>query len=127
MKKMIAMGLCLILALSLVGCGSKSVPDKPFETDNISKISFKEGPNDWVEVPTEELPEYVEWLESFRIGEKADRTLAPGSNSVKIKIEYSDGTLIENGLSTFKIGNNNYYLTYNNVPDTYLKWQFFER
>ena len=89
MKKMITIVLCFVLALSLASCGSKSLPDKPFVTDNISKISFKGGPNDWVEVPTEELPEYVEWLESFRIGEKADRTLAPGSNSVKIKIEYN--------------------------------------
>ena len=125
MKKMITIVLCLVLALSLVGCGAKSIPDKPFETNNISKISFKGGPNDWVEVPPEELSEYVEWLDTFRIGEKADHTLAPGSNSVLVRIEYSDGTSVENGLSTIKIGNKNYYLTHDEAPDTYLEWNLF--
>ena len=125
MKKMIAIVLCLVLVISLAGCGSKPVSKKPFETQNIIKISFKGGPNDWVEVPTEELPEYVEWLDTFNIGEKADRTLAPGTNSVRIRIEYSDGTSVENGLSTIKVGNKNYYLTHDEAPDTYLEWQLF--
>lgn len=123
MKKTVAAVLCFMLALSVAGCGSKSVPDKPFETENIRKISFKPGPNDWVEVPAEELPFYIDWLASFRVGEKVRSELAPGSNSVRIRIEYSDGTFVETGMSTIKVGKNQYHLTCDNAPETYLNWQ----
>jgi|GEM_PF-1325899 len=35
----------------------------------------------------------------------------PGSNSVRLRIEYSDGTVVENGPSTIKVGENTYYMT----------------
>lgn len=120
---MLILSICVIICI--VGCGSNNIPEKPFKTDNICRISFRASPNDWVEIPSEELPIYIDWLKSFRIGEKAGRALVPGSNSVRIRIEYSDGTLVENGLSTIKVGNDDYYLTYDNAPDSYsgyIKW-----
>lgn len=125
MKKILSVVILLLILVSVVGCGSNNIPAKPFETENISRISFRTSPDDWVEIPSEELPVYIEWLKSFRIGEKAGSTLVPGSNSVRIRIEYSDGTFIENGLSTIKVGNDSYYLAFDNAPDSYpdyIKW-----
>ena len=60
-----------------------------FETENISKIAFKFGPLEEVEVPSEDLEEITEWLETFKIGDRVKRReeLPPGTNSVSVRIE----------------------------------------
>ena len=44
-----------------------------------------------------------------------------GANSVSVRIEYSDGTIVENGFSTIKRRKKEYHLIYANVPKEYLR------
>lgn len=94
-----------------------------FKTDNISKIWFKFGPWEEVEVPSEDIEEITDWLETFKIGNRVKRreTQTAGTNSVSVKIEYSDGTIVENGLSTMKIDKKEYHLIYEKAPACYMK------
>ena len=98
-----------------------------FKTDNISKIWFKFGPLEEIEVPDEDIEEITDWLETFKIGDKVKRrdVQPAGTNSVSVKIEYSDGTIIENGLSTIKIGKKEYHLIYAKAPACYMKIRDF--
>ena len=98
-----------------------------FETDDISKIWFKFGPWEEVEVSSEDMEEITDWLETFKIGDKVKRrdVQPAGTNSVSVKIEYSDGTIIENGLSTIKIGKKEYHLIYAKAPACYMKIRDF--
>ena len=91
------------------------------ETENISKIAFKFGPLEEVEVPSEDMEEITERLETFKIGDRVKRRekLPPGTNSVSVRIEYLDGTNEENGLSTIKIDKKEYHLIYSDAPEAY--------
>ena len=94
-----------------------------FKTDNISKIWFKFGLWEEVEVSSEDMEEITDWLETFKIGNRVRRreTQPAGTNSVSVKIEYSDGTIVQNGLSTMKIGKKEYHLIYAKAPACYMK------
>ena len=96
-----------------------------FETENISKIAFKFGPLKEVKVPSEDMEEITEWLETFKIGDRVKRReeLPPGTNSVSVRIEYLDGTIVENGLSTIKLGKKEYHLMYADAPKAY--WRLY--
>ncbi len=126
MRKCIVFILILTCVLGLAGCSSNKIDKtKPvFETENISRITFYSVPEGGkgFEVPSEYIDEITTWLGSFTIDAKADgNVLDPGSNSVSVQIEYSDGTVIENGLSTIKIDGIIYYMKYENAPECYLQ------
>ena len=125
MKKLPILFLGIILLCGFAGCASGSVDKtKPvFETENISKITFYAEPNhpDGIEVPDEYAAEIADWLGTFVIGEKVKgNALRPGSNSISVQIEYSDGTIVKNGLSTFRIGKETYYMKFGQAPEYYL-------
>ena len=96
-----------------------------FETDNISKIWFKFGPLEEVEVPSEDLEEITVWLGTFKIGDRIKRRekQSPGTNSVSVRIEYLDGTIVENGISTIKLDKKEYHLIYSDASDAY--WRLY--
>lgn len=96
-----------------------------FETENISKIAFKFGPLEEVEVPSEDLEEITEWLETFKIGDRVKRReeFPPGTNGVSLRIEYLDGMIVENGLSTIKLDKKEYHLMYTDAPQAY--WRLY--
>ena len=123
MKKLIALVLALVCVLGLVGCSTNKVDkEKPvFETENIARITFYTLPSGGkgFEVPSEYMAEITTWLGSFTIDEKANKTLAPGSNSVSVEIEYADGTVVKNGLSTTKVDGVTYYMKHDNAPECY--------
>lgn len=126
MKKNGIVSLIMItfLMFFVAGCGYTSSELSPaFETENISKIAFKFGPLEELEVPSEDTEEITEWLETFKIGDivKRREELPPGTNSVSVRIEYLDGTIVENGLSTIKVDNKEYYLIHADAPDCYMK------
>jgi len=124
MKKLAA--LVLACAVCLVGCSSDKV-DKTtpvFENENIIRITFSTthlSDGNGIDVPSEYMAEITTWLGSFTIDEKADKALAPGSNSASVEIEYVDGTVIKNGLSTTKVDGVTYYMKSENAPDCYLE------
>ena len=123
MKKLMALVFSIVCILGLASCSSESANKTSpiFSTQDISSIAFYEYP-DYIEVPDEYLLEITDWLGTFTVGKEiTDNVLVPGSNTTKVRIEYLDGTVIENGLSTIKIDDVMYYLNHEDAPDCYLK------
>lgn len=122
MKKILIIS--LLCLLFVCGCGLTTTESSPiFVTENISKISFKFGPWEEVEVASEDMEEITEWLETFKIGDRVKhREEQPaGTNSVSVIIEYLDGTIIKNGLDTAKLDKKEYHLIYADEPECYMK------
>lgn len=125
MKKLMTLVLALIFVFGLVGCSANKV-DKDvsvFKTENITRITFHTLPSggQGFEVPNEYLAEITTWLGSFTVDKKADKALAPGSNSISVEIEYADGTSVKNGLSTTKIDGSTFYMKSEPAPECYFK------
>ena len=124
---------CLFILLAIflagtIGCAFEDGIDRTqpvFATDNISGITFYTSlKGDYLEeikVPDEHMEEIVSWLGSFRIGTKAGDTLIPGTNSVELRIEYADGTVVESGISAVLVDGAFYYLDCENAPQCYLE------
>ena len=124
---------CLFLLLAAflagtIGCTSDDGIDRTqpvFATENISGITFytslKGDYLEEIEVPNAYMEEIVSWLGSFRIGTKAGDTLIPGTNAVKLRIEYADGNVVESGISAALVDGEFYYLDCENAPQCYLK------
>ena len=126
MRKYIALVLALVCVLGLVGCSTNKVDKaKPvFETENIACITFYTLPSGGkgFEVPSEYMTEITTWLGSFTIDEKADdNALVPGSNSISVEIEYADGTVVKNGLSTTEVDGVTYYMKHEDAPQCYFE------
>ena len=125
MKRLIAFILALVVVLSLVGCSTKDkvIGEPVFETDNITRITFyASAPNSTdTEVPSEYLAEITEWLGTFVAGKKADDVLPPGADSLFVRIEYSDGTIIENSMSTTIVDGTTYLINYDKEPESYFE------
>ena len=126
MKRFAVFVFVLVCAVCLVSCSSDQVDKtKPvFETENIARITFYTLPGDGngFEVPSEDMAEIITWLGSFTLDEKADgKALAPGSNSISVEIEYTDGTVVKNGLSTTKVDGLTYYMKHEDAPPCYFE------
>lgn len=125
MKKLIALVLVLVVVLGLVGCNAKDTAiGKPvFATDNITSVTFYgSAPSSTVtEVPSEYLAEITEWLGTFVAGKKADDVLPPGADSLFVRIEYSDGTVVENSMTTIVLDGTTYLINYDKEPQCYFE------
>ena len=125
MKKLVALVLALVCVLGLVGCNTKdkAIGEPVFETDNITRVTFYGFvPNRTeIEVPSEYLAEITEWLGTFVIDEKADDVLPPGANSLFVRIEYSDGTVVENSMTTIVLDGTTYLINYDKEPQCYFE------
>lgn len=116
MKKWSMLVLVLLCVLILF------VKTKPvFKTDHISRITFYAygGSGTGSDVPPEHMTEIANWLASFTAGKKAPGLLPPGTNTVYVEIEYSDGMVIKQGLDTVKIGWVTYYTRSSKAPDCF--------
>ena len=125
MKKLIALVLALVCVLGLIGYNTKDTAiGKPvFDTENITRVAFYgSAPNSTeTEVPSENLAEITEWLRTFAAGKKANDVLPPGADSLFVRIEYSDGTIIENSMSTTIIDGTTYLINYDKEPECYFE------
>ncbi len=124
MKKHIAFVLALACILGLFGCSSDKVDQtKPiFNIEHISHITFVAHTNIDVEyeVPSQYLEDISTWLGSYRLDEAvSEKGLKPGSDSISVRIEYTDGTIVENSLSTATVDGTVYYMTSDDAPDCY--------
>ena len=112
----------IILVLALLCVVMLFVKTKPvFEIDNVSRITFYAyyGSGTGSDVPTEKMDEILNWLDSFSVGKKVPGMLPPGTNTVCVEIEYSDGLIIKQGLDTVEIGWITYYTKSDNPPDCF--------
>ena len=94
-----------------------------FNTKNIKRITLYAyyGAGKGSDVPAENLDEIIAWLNSFVIDEEAPELLPPGTNTIHVEIEYSDGTIIKQGTDITIIDGVTYYLSSDSPPDCYEK------
>lgn len=113
----------ILVAAALCALFTPAEPKAVFDTEDIKCITFRSIINGGgeVEVPAEDMEEIAAWLSSFTVGKRAGKTLAPGTNSVSVRIEYADGRIVESGLSTTKVGRVTYYMTCADAPQSYLQ------
>ena len=105
--------------------GVFAAPDKTkpvFDTKDISRITFSSAVNGIgeAEVPEEDMKEITAWLETFTVGKRAGKTLAPGTGSVSVQIEYADGRIVTSSLSTTEVNGILYLVECGAAPQCYL-------
>ena len=90
-----------------------------FNTENITRISFDvDGPWSRGDVPPEHMEEIINWLGTFRIEKVFDEEFPPpGTNALRVEIEYADGTVIDAGVDVMVINGTPYYLKSDKEPD----------
>ena len=143
-KKFLALFLCVIILICFVACREKitsddasstekSTPAKTYDTlfdaypsvfvtENITKITFFAyyGNGKGSEVSKENMVEIINWLESFTIDREAtDEDVPPGTNTHHVEIEYSDGTIIKEGLDIVVIDGTRYLIKKGKAPDCF--------
>lgn len=136
MKRLFAIVLSAVLLLS-AACGCANVQDtndptlqsvttaKPtgsvFDTENIVRITLYlyYGNGTGSDVPAEHMAAMTNWLASFTFGEEIQDIVSPGTDTVHVEIEYSDGTVIKNGVNTMTIDGVTYYIECGDAPECY--------
>jgi len=123
MKRMFAV-LLVLCTLVLSGCSGtvdRSVPI--FSTENIIKITFHSTVKGTVyetEVPDEYMSEITAWLGTVTVGKRIEGgILPPGANSIYVRIEYEDGNIVDESLSTVTIDGEVYLTQYDKEPACY--------
>ena len=92
-----------------------------FDTENIKRITFYAyyGNGKGSDVPVEHLDEIITWLDSFTIDKEVPELIPPGTNTIKVEIEYFDGTIVKKGLDTTTVDGITYYIKGDNSPACY--------
>lgn len=98
-----------------------------FNVDNIKRITLYSyyGAGKGSEVPEENMTEIINWLGTFYIAEEVDGLIAPGTNTHVVKIEYLDGTVVEEGLDVVEVSGISYYVKSAPKPDCY--WEIISK
>jgi hypothetical protein len=138
MKKILSVFLCGIMLLCLAACGENTNSNIQsaestnqndtnnqttaiFNTKDIKRITFYAyyGNGKGSDVPSEHLDEIITWLDSFTIDEKIPELLPPGTNTIKVEIEYLDGNIVKKGLDTAIVDGITYYIKGATAPECY--------
>ena len=94
-----------------------------FNTKNIKRITFYAyyGGGKGSDVPAEHLDEIINWLDSFEIDTDTEfpDLVPPGTNTIYVEIEYSDGTVVKKGLDTTSVDGIPYYIKGDTAPECY--------
>ncbi len=132
MKKFLSLLLSIIMLLCFTACNENTsktydtlFDEYPsvFVTENITSITFYAyyGGGKGSKVPTEYMTEIINWLDSFTIDRVAtDEDVLPGTNTYHVKIEYSDGTIIKEGLDIISIDGTRYLLKKEKYPNCFM-------
>ena len=132
MKKFLSLLLSIIMLLCFTACSENTsktydtlFDEYPsvFVTENITSITFYAyyGGGKGSKVPTEYMTEIKTWLDSFTIVREAtDEDVPPGTNTYYVEIEYSDGTIIKEGLDIIIIDGTRYLLENEPSPDCFM-------
>ena len=121
MKKLLSLLLCAILLFCFAACDENTANESydtlfdtypsVFVTENITSITFYAyyGGGKGSKVPAENMVEIINWLDSFTIVREAtDEDVLDGTNTHYVEIEYSDGTVIKEGLDIVIIDGTRY-------------------
>jgi hypothetical protein len=131
MKKFLSLLLSIIMLFCFTACNENTsktydtlFDEYPsvFVTENITSITFYAyyGGGKGSKVPTEYMTEIINWLDSFTIDREAtDEDVLPGTNTYYVKIEYSDGTIIKEGLDIVIIDGTRYLLKKEPYPSCF--------
>ena len=132
MKKVLSLVLCGIILFCLMACNGEDTNEtydtlfdkypSVFVTENITSITFYSyyGTGKGSKVPTENMTEIINWLDSFTIEREAtDEDVPPGTNTYYVKIEYSDGTTIKEALDIITIDGTRYLLKKEPYPSCF--------
>ncbi len=145
LKKIFIVIMCITVLLSIVACGndhthqndndgtnqneSSSISDtlkeskSVFRTENVTRITFCAyyGDGKGCDVPAEHFDEIISWLDSFKVD--TDREFPelppPGTNTIYVEIEYSDRSIIKQGMDTTTVDGITYYIKGDTSPECY--------
>ena len=132
MKKLLSLLLSVIMLLCFTACNENTAKTydtlfdeypSVFVTENITSITFYAyyGNGKGSKVPEEHMDEIINWLDSFTINREAtDEDVLPGTNTYYVKIEYSDGTVIKEGLDIISIDGTRYLLKKEKYPNCFM-------
>ena len=131
-KKLLSLIICGIMLFCLMACNGEDTNKthdtlfgtypSVFVTENITSITFYGyyGSGKGSKVPKEDMTEITNWLDSFAIDREAtDEDVLDGTNTYYVKIEYSDGTIIKEGLDIILIDDTRYLLEKEPYPDCF--------
>ena len=94
-----------------------------FKTEDIIRITFYAyyGSGKGSDVPAEHLNEIITWLDSFEIDTDKEfpDLLPPGTNTIFVEIEYSDGSITKQGMNTTVVDGVSYYIKGAAPPECY--------
>ncbi len=92
-----------------------------FNTENIARITFYAygGAGKGSEVPEANMTEIIKWLGSFTVDKEVVGEVLPGTNTRQVEIEYTDGTVIKQGLDVIVIDGIRYDMKSDKKPDCF--------
>lgn len=94
-----------------------------FNTENIIRITFYAyyGSGKGSDVPAEHLDEIISWLDSFEVdtNKTFPDLVPPGTNTIYVEIEYSDRSIIKQGMDTITVDGISYYIKGAPSPECY--------
>ncbi len=94
-----------------------------FKTENVIRITFYAyyGSGKGSDVPAEHLDEIITWLDSFEVDTNREfpDLIPPGTNTICVEIEYSDGGIVMQGMDTTVVGGVTYYISGDAPPECY--------
>jgi len=137
MKKFLSLLLSIIMLLCFTACNENAsktydtlFDEYPsvFVTENITSITFYAyyGGGKGSKVPTEYMTEIINWLDSFTIDREAtNEDVLDGTNTYYVEVEYSDGTVIKEGLDIIRIDGTRYLLEKETYPDCF--WEIISK
>lgn len=139
MKKLMTVFLCGVMLLCFVACGENNLSNTQptestgqndtnskenaiFNTKNIKRITFYAyyGGGKGSNVSSKYMDEIITWLDSFTIDKEVTELIPPpGTNTIKVEIEYLDGTIVKRGLDTTTVDGITYYIKGAPAPECY--------
>ena len=122
MKKILALALAALMVLGLGACAitDENTGSTVFEAENIARVTVFSyyGQGTGCDVPDENMEEVTAWLATFKIGSRMyTDTIPSDANTIFLEIEYTDGTVIKEGIEVRVIDGYGYYLEYDTPPE----------
>ena len=113
----------VILAMAAVGCTFTGAVHQEAGTpvfsdrEDVISLTLQGQGEGTVNVAEEYLPEMMDWLHSFKLGEevKTDE-YAPGTNSFSVTLVYSDGSSESSGIDIAQADGKKYYIERPELP-----------